>query len=159
MAKCRICGEEFPGSRAAIGFDTCMLCGDLLAKEEIRQKQKRVGPLYNKGSVNHYLGSPEQALEILKTAGGRKNVPIPSSIGSSNDVSNRTASERSGSVRSNQRSRSQSKDTRTAGLPLQSGSESDSQSQSKWIFDHWVFPVDPVTGHRYKRAILKPREK
>jgi hypothetical protein len=138
MAICRICSQEFPDRRLELGFDTCQACGDLLAAEEIRQKQKWVGPLYNKGSVNHYLGSPEQLREVLKTSGGRKNVPLDHSPVPPPDSTRHSSDVKSGNRHNKQ--------------------DTQPRETSKYVFSHWQFPVDPKTGIRYKRAVLKRRE-
>lgn len=74
---CR-CGSEISEERWALGYRTCMECGDSYAKRLINEMESRVGPIYNKGP-DQYLGSPESTRHILKTAGSRKHLPLEDS--------------------------------------------------------------------------------
>lgn len=159
MAVCRICSEQYSDARLNLGFDTCQLCGDLLAKEEMRQKSKRVGPIWNKGP-DMYLGSPSDVRVILKTAGGRKNVPLDFSGNS------RTRNLDGPHVDHDSQYRRKSRQSRECSGLITSGGNGKTQpakptvaqtrstSQGQWVFSHWVWKTDKL-GVRYKLAILR----
>jgi hypothetical protein len=48
MALCK-CGESFSEKRAALGYKTCLECGDNNAKSAIEEKRNCVVIPYNKG--------------------------------------------------------------------------------------------------------------
>jgi len=56
----------------------CPECGDKAALEETKEKQSRVGYVYNKGP-EQYLGDPKTTKHLLKTAGSRKHLPTEES--------------------------------------------------------------------------------
>ena len=47
-AECVRCGEEYSIKRKALGYDTCLKCGDTVAQVQIAAKQKRIMPAGNK---------------------------------------------------------------------------------------------------------------
>jgi hypothetical protein len=71
---CR-CGKPIEPGRQAVGFTTCLVCGDKDARKEIAEKLTRVGPVYNKGP-EQFLGSPEATKQVLVEGGSRKHIPI-----------------------------------------------------------------------------------
>lgn len=46
MANCISCGDTFPPKRQALGYNTCLSCGDFAAREV----RFTVMPAYNKGA-------------------------------------------------------------------------------------------------------------
>ena len=58
--ECRVCGDDFPHERWAIGYKTCMACGDKLATET--RRHWTVAPL-NKS--NYMLFTDPQLLKQL----------------------------------------------------------------------------------------------
>lgn len=60
MAICKTCLEEYPDARKALGYSTCLQCGDVDAQKEIAYRRTCLAPAYNKGPVM-YVGSRELA--------------------------------------------------------------------------------------------------
>ena len=63
MAECIECGDEYSDARAQLGYDTCLECGDLVARIQVEFKCRCVAPHYNKGGYM-YL-TPEMDLMSL----------------------------------------------------------------------------------------------
>ncbi len=63
--QCFECGEEFSPKRKALGYQTCLKCGDKHAKKETIRKSKCVAPAFNKGAYQ-YVGSISDAKHIGK---------------------------------------------------------------------------------------------
>ena len=49
MAVCIECGDEYSDRRKALGYNTCLECGDAIATQQILHKAKCTAPAYNKG--------------------------------------------------------------------------------------------------------------
>ena len=60
MAVCQECGSDYADARAALGYDTCLVCGEAEAQVEVKRKAKCIAPLFNKGAYQ-YVGSFEAA--------------------------------------------------------------------------------------------------
>lgn len=63
MANCKLCGEEFSDRRKALGYETCLICGEEDAQLEIREKSGRVGVAYNKGPLQ-FITSMEMVKDL-----------------------------------------------------------------------------------------------
>lgn len=63
MATCS-CGKEFSDKRKAIGYDTCLVCGEEKAREEKGQKSRQIAPAFNKGPIMYIT-----SLEMVKDLG------------------------------------------------------------------------------------------
>ena len=50
MAVCSLCEEEFSDKRYALGYPTCISCGDKIAKKRARVLARSSAPQYNKGA-------------------------------------------------------------------------------------------------------------
>ena len=50
MAICKECYEEYSDRRKALGYDTCLNCGDIAAAKQALHKAKCVAPAFNKGA-------------------------------------------------------------------------------------------------------------
>lgn len=50
MAVCTSCEEEFSDKRYALGYSTCLSCGDKLATKRARILAHSSAPQYNKGA-------------------------------------------------------------------------------------------------------------
>ena len=50
MAICKLCYEDYNDKRLALGFYTCLDCGDRAAHREANRRRKCVAPAYNKGA-------------------------------------------------------------------------------------------------------------
>ena len=57
---CLECGEQYNYKRFALGYETCLACGEEAAKKESHRKSKCVAPAFNKGAYQ-YIGSFEEA--------------------------------------------------------------------------------------------------
>lgn len=64
MATCS-CGKEFSDKRKAIGYDTCLVCGEEEAREQAILKGKQVAPAYNKGAYQ-FITSRRMVLDVGK---------------------------------------------------------------------------------------------
>lgn len=60
MAVCKQCHEEYPDARKALGYSTCLQCGEADAQKESNFRKTCIAPAYNKGPVM-YISSPELA--------------------------------------------------------------------------------------------------
>ena len=60
MAICKECYEEYSDRRKALGYDTCLNCGDIAAAKQALRKAKCVAPAFNKGAYQ-YIASKEAA--------------------------------------------------------------------------------------------------
>lgn len=58
---CRI--EEVESGRAALGYNTCLVCGQAAAQEETEAKKRRVAIAFPKGAYQYI--TPEHPLEDL----------------------------------------------------------------------------------------------
>jgi hypothetical protein len=69
MAFCIVpdCGEEYSDKRLALGYQTCLNCGRIIAIHQAREKAKRVAPLYSKGPTQYI--SDDTAQNDLHTLG------------------------------------------------------------------------------------------
>ena len=63
MAICK-CGAEFSDKRKALGYETCLDCGEQEAQELVAKKKERVAPAYNKGPIMYIT-----SLEMVKDLG------------------------------------------------------------------------------------------
>ena len=63
MAICIRCENTYPDRRKALGYNTCIICGDKEAKQEADRKSKCTAPLFNKGAYQ-YIGSLFDAKHI-----------------------------------------------------------------------------------------------
>jgi ribosomal protein L37AE/L43A len=64
-AECIECGDEFNPRRLALGFYTCLECGEKEATKETLRKARCTAPAYNKGAYM-YVSSARMAKEIGK---------------------------------------------------------------------------------------------
>lgn len=53
MAECIECGSDYPDERARLGYDTCLKCGDLIARVQKAFKAQQVAPHFNKGGYQY----------------------------------------------------------------------------------------------------------
>ena len=58
--ECVECGDEFNPRRFALGFYTCLKCGDNEAARQILHKSRCTAPAYNKGGYM-YITSKSMA--------------------------------------------------------------------------------------------------
>ncbi len=63
--ECIECGDEFSPRRFALGYYTCLECGDTDAAKEILRKSRCTAPAYNKGAYM-YVSSARMAREVGK---------------------------------------------------------------------------------------------
>ena len=63
--ECIECGEEYNPRRLALGYHTCLECGDRDATKQTLRKSKCVAPAYNKGAYM-YVSSRAMAKELGK---------------------------------------------------------------------------------------------
>ena len=61
--ECCECGDTFHPKRKALGYDTCLSCGDKEASKQSARKSKCVAPAYNKGAYM-YVTSSNMAREL-----------------------------------------------------------------------------------------------
>ena len=50
MAHCSICDEEYSSKRKALGYRTCLECGEKQAQRESTRRKRCIAPAYNKGA-------------------------------------------------------------------------------------------------------------
>jgi ribosomal protein L37AE/L43A len=62
---CTLCGDEYPQARHDLGYRTCLVCGEKVAKQEAAAKQLAVVAMPKSNLV--YLGQGSSALEAFKT--------------------------------------------------------------------------------------------
>ena len=60
IAVCVECWEEYNPKRKALGYRTCLECGDANARIEKARKTKCTAPAYNKGAYQ-YVGTVQAA--------------------------------------------------------------------------------------------------
>tara|TARA_R110002074_G_scaffold134272_1_gene278323 strand:+ start:512 stop:709 length:198 start_codon:yes stop_codon:yes gene_type:complete len=65
MAICKLCHEDYNDKRLALGFYTCLDCGDRAATKEAHRRRKCVAPAYNKGAYQ-YIGDLTDAFNAGK---------------------------------------------------------------------------------------------
>jgi len=63
MAVCTKCDEEYSDRRQALGYNTCLECGDIAATREILFKASCTAPAYNKGGYM-YVTSANMAKDL-----------------------------------------------------------------------------------------------
>lgn len=63
MSTCIECGDSFNPKREALGYKTCLKCGDEAALAEAERRSKCTAPAYNKGAYM-YISSSTEALCI-----------------------------------------------------------------------------------------------
>lgn len=56
-AECIECGEEYNYKRLALGYETCLECGDVHAQSEIARKATCTAPAFNKGAYMYITSS------------------------------------------------------------------------------------------------------
>ena len=61
--ECEECGDEVNPKRKALGYDTCLTCGEAVAQTEILRKATCVAPAYNKGTYM-YVTSLRMARDV-----------------------------------------------------------------------------------------------
>lgn len=65
MAICIECDDEYSDRRKAIGYSTCLECGDAIATKQILFKASCTAPAYNKGGYM-YVTSANMAKDVGK---------------------------------------------------------------------------------------------
>jgi|TARA_R100000482_G_scaffold50641_1_gene17973 predicted nucleic acid-binding Zn ribbon protein len=50
---CKLCDEPVDKGRWALGRNTCLECGEILAREVATQRRKQIAPVYNKGAYQY----------------------------------------------------------------------------------------------------------
>ena len=63
MAICKECYEDYSDKRKALGYDTCLECGDIAASKQALRKAMCVAPAFNKGAYM-YVSSKAMAKEV-----------------------------------------------------------------------------------------------
>ena len=63
MAICVECYEEYSDKRKALGYNTCLDCGDVAAAKQALHKAKCIAPAYNKGAYM-YISSNTMAKDL-----------------------------------------------------------------------------------------------
>lgn len=63
MAICKVCDDEYSDRRRALGYVTCLDCGQEAAEKEILRKAKCSAPAYNKGGYM-YISSVKMAKDL-----------------------------------------------------------------------------------------------
>ena len=63
MAICIECDEEYSDRRKALGYRTCLDCGQDAAEREILRKARCTAPAYNKGGYM-YISSVNMAKDV-----------------------------------------------------------------------------------------------
>jgi len=63
MAICIECDEEYSDRRKALGYHTCLDCGQEAAEKEILRKARCTAPAYNKGGYM-YISSVNMAKDV-----------------------------------------------------------------------------------------------
>ena len=62
-AFCTVCHIEYSSARRALGYTTCLNCGQDRALRESARRAKCVAPAYNKGAYQ-YISSVAAAKEV-----------------------------------------------------------------------------------------------
>lgn len=52
-AKCIDCGDFFSPRRQALGYKTCLACGEVNIRPQIENMRKQCAPAYNKGTYQY----------------------------------------------------------------------------------------------------------
>lgn len=52
-AKCIECGDFFSPRRQALGYKTCLDCGEISVQSRIENMRKQCAPAYNKGAYQY----------------------------------------------------------------------------------------------------------
>ena len=60
---CVECGEAYNPKRKALGYDTCLVCGDAEAEKQANRKARCTAPAFNKGAYM-YITNRSMAKEI-----------------------------------------------------------------------------------------------
>lgn len=60
MAECIECGEEYNPRRLALGYPTCLDCGDRSARQTIRS---RTAAVMQAMTPNHFAGDVRESLD------------------------------------------------------------------------------------------------
>ena len=63
MAICKVCDDEYSDRHKALGYVTCLDCGQEAAEKEILRKAKCSAPAYNKGGYM-YISSVKMAKDL-----------------------------------------------------------------------------------------------
>ena len=63
MAICIECDDEYSDRRKALGYSTCLECGDAIATQQILHKAKCTAPAYNKGGYM-YVANAKMAKDL-----------------------------------------------------------------------------------------------
>jgi len=63
VAVCTECYEEYSDKRKALGYNTCLECGDIAASKQALHKAKCIAPAYNKGAYM-YVSSSTMAKDL-----------------------------------------------------------------------------------------------
>ena len=63
MAICIECEEQYSDRRKALGYDTCLDCGEDQAQQMLARKQRCIAPAYNKGAYM-YVTSSQMAKDL-----------------------------------------------------------------------------------------------
>jgi ribosomal protein L37AE/L43A len=64
-AYCIECDEEYSSKRRALGYYTCLDCGEAAATQEAVRKSKCIAPAFNKGAYM-YVTSSSMARDVGK---------------------------------------------------------------------------------------------
>ena len=51
--KCNLCDDQIPEGRRALGYVTCLPCGEEVAQRLSEQRKKQCAPTYNKGAYQY----------------------------------------------------------------------------------------------------------
>ena len=70
---CRHCGNEFSESRARLGVDCCLACGEKEAAAEIARRAEMIAPISHKSGYT-YLG-PDRATQRQRLLEGSGKTP------------------------------------------------------------------------------------
>tara|TARA_R110002020_G_scaffold72191_3_gene185790 strand:+ start:294 stop:491 length:198 start_codon:yes stop_codon:yes gene_type:complete len=65
MVECVLCGDDYSKKRLALGYKTCLDCGETRALKEKTRKARCSAPAYNKGAYM-YVSSKKMALDLGK---------------------------------------------------------------------------------------------
>ena len=63
--ECRVCGDDFPYERWALGYKTCLACGDKLAAED--RRHWTIAPMHKS---NYMLFTDMEDLKGINNKGG-----------------------------------------------------------------------------------------
>ena len=51
--KCNLCDDQIPEGRRALGYVTCLVCGEATASDLAERRKKQCAPAYNKGAYQY----------------------------------------------------------------------------------------------------------